>query len=70
MGFSVHLYTSFLSLKDKADTAHAGVAETEEAADCEQCLQKETQRQDESESRLQMLSLSGGEVLYCIPNTR
>ena len=53
--------TSFPSLKVKADTVEAAVADTE-AADCEQCLQKETQRQ-ESESRLQMLSLSGGEVV-------
>eukprot|EP00435_Cladocopium_sp_Y103_P076197 s50_g81.t1 len=47
----------------KADTVHADVAETEEAADCEQCLPKETQRQEESESRLQMLGLSGSGVL-------
>ena len=56
-----HSPTSFLSLKVKADTVEAAVADTE-AADCEQCLQKETQRQ-ESESRLQMLGLSGVEVL-------
>ena len=55
--------TSFLSLKVKADTVQAAVAESEEAADCEQCLQKEMQRQEESESRLQMLGLSGSEVL-------
>ena len=36
---------------------------TEETADCEQCLQEETQRQEEAESRLQMLGLSGSEVL-------
>ena len=58
---------SFLSLKVEADTVQAAVraavAEPEEAADCEQCLQKETQRQEESESRLQMLGLFGGEVL-------
>ena len=54
---------SFLSLKVKADTASAPGAETEEAADFKQCLQKETQRQEESEARLQMLGLSGSEVL-------
>eukprot|EP00435_Cladocopium_sp_Y103_P061748 s675_g23.t1 len=42
----------------KADTVQAAVAETEEAADCEQRLQEETQRQEKSESRLQMLGLS------------
>ena len=69
VGFSVALEihhnssTPFLSLKAKADTAHAAVAEPEEAADCEQCLQKETQRQEESESRLQMLGLADSEVL-------
>ena len=64
-GNSIHhnSSTSFLSLKVKADTVQAAVAEPEEAADCEQCLQKETQRQEESESRLQMLGLSGVEVL-------
>ena len=55
--------SSFLLPKVKADTVQAAVAEAEEAADCEQCLQKETQRQEESESRLQMLGLFGGEVL-------
>ena len=52
---------SFLSLKVEADTLQAAVAETEEAADCDQCLQEETQRQ-ESESSLQMLGLSGSPV--------
>ena len=39
---------SFLLAKVKADTVQAAVAEAEEAADCEQCLQKEMQRQEES----------------------
>eukprot|EP00435_Cladocopium_sp_Y103_P003551 s4379_g1.t1 len=47
----------------KADTVQAAVAETEETADCEQRLQEETQRQEKSESRLQMLGLSGSGVL-------
>ena len=54
---------SFLSLKFKADTVEAAAAETEEAADCEQSLQKETQRQEETESSLQMLGVSASEVL-------
>ena len=62
-GKSSHLHHSFLLPKVKADTVQAAVAEAEEAADCEQCLQKEMQRQEESESRLQMLGLFGGEVL-------
>ena len=53
-------------MKVEADTVQAAVqaavAEPEEAADCEQCLQKETQRQ-EPESRLRMLGLFGGEIL-------
>ena len=53
----------FLSLKVKADPVQAALAEPEEAADCEQCLQKETQRQ-EPESRLHMLGLLGG-VKFC-----
>ena len=58
-----NLPISFLSLQAKADTIQAAVAEPEETADCGQCLQNEMQRQDESESRLQMLGLSGVEVL-------
>ena len=55
--------TLFLSPKFKADTVEAAAAETEEAADCEQSLQKETQRQEETESSLQMLGVSPSEVL-------
>ena len=62
VGFSVTLEFPHNS---SIDTLKAAVAETEESVDCEQCLQEETQRAEELESRLQMLGLSGSDVLEC-----